>query len=1393
MCYDRRFVLKSLSLCIKGPIPLHYKVLSLSLLGMIPFSVGRHPFCSAFVLGLQKENLMKLNKMCIVCLFFVSLSPIFISFTITTMKRTILLLLTALSLTAQAQIGQFFPSDRFSSSLVSDICQDRLGSLWVATDYGLNKFDGYRFAYYLHQEGDDNSMRVNGVVSLLCDKEGRLWVGTNHGLDRYDEATDAFVHYNLPGEAGSMYARVSSIIQRKDGTILVGTAGYGMYTINKEGNLQSCNIFSPEMFFSRLLEDSRGRLWKSGFDETIVMHDGKKMQTFHSLVGNPQAIVEHGDELLVVCLHGLMSYHNGQMMVSDIDISEATKKDAVLTSASVAADGSLYIGTRGQGVYMLKVGSRRLEHVDIDAAGLDANTTKVNCIMTDRTGNLWLGCQRKGLLMVPLKPAGFSNWSFQSQGINLGSAISAVCEGDDGMVWCTVQGVGIYGFNRKGHVVAQPAAPDAVEFMYRDKQNRYWVGTDNAFYAYDPLTGRFQMKVTFECDRFNDMTSDDEGRLYLSSFSKGFCIYDPATGSLRNHNFSERDSLKGYLCNNWIMSMESDQQGLIWMATSSGISCYDPQTDNFRSQGWNSQLDGVVCFDVTELHNGSLADGRQLDGCIAIGTELGLFLYDRQTKRVEHFPGSEQLDNKTVCYIVQSNNGDVWCSTTQGIWQYQQSNHTFLGHVSGNGLAQKEFLYGIGMHTDDDMVIFGHNDGFTAFLPRKIVDDRTTPDSLHLTALLVSGQGVNTRTVLNDVKITDVPVSESDHFMLSYLDHTITLCFSQMNFYNPSNVFLEYRVNGGDWIRNSAGANDFTLSHLQPGTYRIEVRAQQGNDYTPVKVVTVTVKAPWYRTTLAYCLYFAAFIALVIFVLFNYRRRAHQQLYEEKMKFLINATHDIRSPLTLIMSPLANLKRHIGAEQPEAQRDIDTIDHNAKRILNLVNQILDVRKIDKQQMQLHCQQTDLVSFTQGICKMFEYSAKERGIDFEFHHDSKKLDIWIDRNQFDKVITNLLSNAFKYNFNGGAVEVNLIHDDTHATLQVIDNGVGLDSDNLKHIFERFYQGGNSRKLHVAGTGIGLNLCKMIVDMHHGTIEARNRKDQQGSVFEVKMLLGNSHLQPSEIEESPAPSTPTVKVSSSSKHRVLIVDDDVEIGRYISTELGRYYKFGICNNGKDGLKELLLHAQDGSGYDVVVSDVMMPEMDGFTMLRMIKTNTNVAHVPVVMLTSKADVANRLEGLERGADAFLAKPFDMEELHMVIENLIQGRQRLKGKYSGAQKQIDKVVQPEVKGNDELLMERIMKAVNKHISNSDFNVDMLTQEVGISRAQLHRKMKEMTGISTSEFIRNIRLEQAARLLKEQKINITQVAYTVGFSNLAHFSTIFRKHFGVAPSEYGEMEDGDK
>ena len=1292
-----------------------------------------------------------------------------------------------------AETGHYYPSDRFSSSLISDICQDSQGSIWIATDYGLNKFDGYRFATYLHDDADPNTLGVNTVVSLFCDREGRLWVGNNKGLDRFDTDRDAFVHYPFPGD---IHPRISSIIQRRDGTIFIGTAGYGAFQIGADGQLRRYAQASDDSFFDHIFEDSRGRLWQSGFDDVITMRDGKKAYNYHSSVGNALDFVELQDELLILCQHGFMSFRNGKMSEANVDMSVLSRKDVVFSKMVVNSEGIVYIGTRGKGLYRLSsTYPRRLENVSITASGIDPNTSKISAVMADRRGNLWLGCHRKGLLMVPLHPAQFNSWSFSSQGINLGSPISSVCEGDGGMTWCTVQGVGVYGFNEQGRVVSHPSAPDAVEFIFRDKKSRYWIGTDDGLYAYEPLTGHHQLKVSFDCDMFNDMTSDNEGRIYISTFSRGFCVYNPQTGALLNHNFYERDSIRGYLCNNWVMSLSSDRGGLIWIGTSAGFSCYDPRTDSFLSQGWNSLLDGVFCFDICELSKGKLTDGRSLDGCMAVGTEKGLYLYDRKTRKVEQFPGSEQLRDKPISYIVQSNDGDIWCSTSMGIWQYQLSSHSFIGHVNGNGLTQKEYLYGVGMHTDRDMIYFGHNDGLTVFSPNRIRESKSSLDPVQLTAFMVGDQPVNTRTVLNGVKVTEAPVFSSGYFTLSYLDHTITLAFSQLNYDNPMNVIYEYQVNGGEWTRNEEGQNDFTLSHLQPGSYRIAVRALQGGEYTPEKVIIVTIRAPWYRTMLAYFIYFLIAVSVLGYVFYTYRQRASEQLNEEKMKFLINATHDIRSPLTLIMSPLANLKRRLTADQKDAQRDVETIEHNATRILNLVNQILDVRKIDKQQMRLHCEQTDLVDFVQGIYKMFEYNAKERNIKFSFSHDGlEELPVWIDRDQFDKVVTNLLSNAFKYSYDGGVVEMRLSADDAKACLEVVDNGVGLGTDNLKHLFDRFYQGVNSRRLHIGGTGIGLNLCKMIVDMHHGTISAHNRTDERGTVFTVTLPLGREHLTDDEIEQTAAaapelPADATAPVAGNllnaqgSKYRILVVDDDVEISRYISTELGRYYKFGICEDGKEGLKELL-----SNSYDLVISDVMMPKMDGFTMLRMIKTNINISHIPVIMLTSKADVGNRLEGLERGADAFLAKPFDMQELHTVVDNLIQNRQRLKGKYTGAQQQADRVEQPEVKGNDELLMERIMKAVNKNLSNSDFNVDMLTQEVGISRAQLHRKMKEMTGISTSEFIRNIRLEQAARLLREQKINITQVAYTVGFSNLAHFSTIFRKHFGVSPSEFAEQ-----
>ena len=909
-------------------------------------------------------------------------------------------------------------------------------------------------------------------------------------------------------------------------------------------------------------------------------------------------------------------------------------------------------------------------------------------------------------------------------------------------------------------MIAHPASPEGTYLIYRDKAGSYWLGTNGALYAYNPLTGASQKKASFSNGFINAMTDDGKGHLIFSLFGEGFCCYDIATSELKKHSMRAEESPKGRLHNDWVAHLYSDSRGKIWICTASGINCYDPVEDHFHPYGWDVLLDYNAVQTVCETR----------DHHFLIGTITGLYIYDSKKKEAVPYEGAEVLSNKVVGAIVEDRSGDLWCSTTMGIWQYKRDEKKFVGYLHGNGLASREYVDGVVIHTAGDRIWFGFTDGLTSFVPEDLRHYRPSQKKVQLTGLYVG----------------DTPVMGSDRFELSYIDNTFTMEFSLLNYSNAENVIYEYRLNGAkEWTRTAAGNNVISFHHLQPGSYAMEVRAYDNGIYTEPQVYHIIVKAPWYQSSWAYLLYCALAAAIIGFIVWFYLRKRSQQLDEDKMKFLINATHDIRSPLTLIMSPLHKLLRKDLGE--DVKEELKTIEHNASRIQNLVNQILDIRKIDKQQMKIHCQETDIVQYVGNILKSYEYTANERGLSLTYKPAIDRLDVWLDRNQFDKVVDNLMSNAFKYTYDGGAIEVRIDQTDHYtAELKVIDNGMGIKGD-VNKIFDRFYQGSTSRSLHIEGTGIGLNLCKMIMSMHHGSITAENRTDSSGSIFTVSLPLGNSHFTKEELEVAEPIVEKSTRTKPQTNYRILVVDDDVEIGKYIMSELGTYYRITAVTGAREALRYLLSASPDRQ-FDLVVSDVMMPEMDGFTFLRMVKTNMNISHVPVVMLTSKADVANRLEGLEKGADAYLAKPFDMDELHVVINNLISKSLHLKGKFSGAQQQKEKVVAKEVKGNDELLMERIMKAVNTHLSDSDFNVDMLTREVGISRAQLHRKMKELTGLPVSEFIRNIRLEQAVRLLKEQKINVTQVAYSVGFSNVAHFSTVFRKQFGVSPSEYIEQ-----
>lgn len=1305
-------------------------------------------------------------------------------------KRTMAVLFSiVLTALAWGKPGYFYTTStrQLTSSKIQSVLQDSRGFLWISTEFGLNRFDGYTFSSYFNVSGVPNSICFNSTICLFNDRDGNLWVGTVKGLDRYDPMTDGFVHYKAPQD---QQPRVNCITQLRDGRIIVGTSGYGIFQIDEKNHrlvaLTGLTSPSAKDYCMILYEDSKGNIWKTGTDNVITKKEkrGKgRIRVFNSPCGIPVGVLEVDGRVCVVCSKGVLVEHNGKLQRSTTDFRAAGLDDVLFYSCYKDSKGNVFLGTRGHGLFVFRPSSHKIEPVTFQSDQIDLMTAKVACVTEDRQHNLWIGCLQRGLVMIPYDRPQFHSLNLSERHLRVGTTVSSVCEGDDGMVWCAVQGNGIYGLSFNGDVVAHPSCPKDIEFLYRDMNKNYWVGTDNALFSYNPATGSSEKVFTYDCNRFNTMTADRYGNLYVSTFARGLCVRSAATGKWTNYNFKKRDSKHGYLCNNWVLALMPDSRGMVWIATSSGVQAFDPRTASFQPLGWHKQLEGVMCLSLCETRSGD----------ILIGTDHGLYVYSRKTRKVAPFAGAEQLAGKIVAYIVQDRKGDIWCATSYGIWQWQSDKRRFVCHVRGNGLVQKEYVNCVGLHMADDRICFATSDGIVTFRPDEVRKCNNHTDELQLTSLMIGGAKVNSATLSDGRRITDTDVMNSKHFEVSFSDNSLTLHFSQLNFVNPENVVICYRVNGArTWTYNQAGDNTITLSHLPPGSYRLEVCAFANGAFSRVKAFTVTVLPPWYRSTYAILIY--VLIALVVIGggVFFYLRRKRAQLDEEKMKFLINATHDIRSPLTLIISPLRKLMSSNLGEN--AQAELATIERNAKRILTLVNQILDMRKIDKQQMHLVCRETDLVQFVNGVCKMYEYNAKERGITFHFNHKMGKLKVWIDTVNFDKVVSNLLSNAFKYTADGGKIDVDIMNeDDRWAVIQVKDTGIGLSEDGGKRIFDRFYQGKSGRDSKTAGTGIGLNLCKMIVDMHYGEISAGNREDGvRGSVFTVKVPLGTAHLTKEEMDQTPEPvpaKSPQVKkVGTKRSYRVMVVDDDEELARYISSELSRYYRFTVCSNGREAIKELLCN-----DYDVVVSDVMMPEMDGFSLLRLIKTNVRLNHIPVIMLTSKNDVVNRLEGLERGADAYMSKPFDIQELHLMIENQMNNILLLKGKFSGAQQAKDKVAPVTVKGNDDALMERIMKSINKNFANSDFNVDMLTEEVGISRAQLHRKMKEMTGIPASEFLRNIRLEQAARLLKEQKVNVTQVAYSVGFSNLAHFSTIFRRHFGVSPTEFAERSQKEQ
>ena len=934
--------------------------------------------------------------------------------------------------------------------------------------------------------------------------------------------------------------------------------------------------------------------------------------------------------------------------------------------------------------------------------------------------------------------------------------------------------------------------------LEEDGNGHIWVGSYGDGIGWiDPASQQYH-PVVFPDDQHlivMDIDCDKQGHLWLATLKYGLLCMDSKGNFLKRYMMkegAETNRQLNSLTNNYVSQICVSPDGKrIYVSTSMGLCCLDLERDSWISSfGTNSPN-----------YSTPVRIAREYDGRIWVGTNNGLYCYTLNGKVDKHYTRENGLPDNGISTIERHPDGKLWIGTNHGLSCLDPKTGLFQNYFADDGLQGNEFSDGSSCISADGTLLFGGTGGVTWFRPSDITQ-RKWDAHVQLTSFIINGVPIAGNSKSGNYQVTDTTVFASRRFELSYHDNSFAIQFSTLTYENPEHISYLYSINGEPFIRLQPGLNVLSFSHLPQGSYRFRVKAERNHVETPERVFTVVIHSPWYRSAWAYCFY-ALVIGLFVWQYLAYRRHREQsrlrlqahihaeEMGEAKLRFFMNMSHEIRTPMTLIITPLLSLLKN--ENDPSRKSVYETIKRNAERILSLINQMMDLRKIDKGQMQMRMSETDLISFVKDIYDLFKSQAKAKNLTMFFNHDAETLPVWIDRSNFDKVVMNVISNAFKYTPSGGEIGIELTHDDHYATIAIHDNGEQIPEDKLDKIFERFYQTASSVNDRHAGTGIGLDLTRSLVELHHGTISAHNLK--QGCEFVITIPLGNAHLKPEEMilkkedavvaeepvfEEEREMAMPIIDLPQNRRLTLVIAEDDDEIRDYLESELSNDYDVRTCSNGREALGEIHRIIPD-----LVISDVMMPELDGNALCSKLKSNPNTNYIPVILLTAKSRDEDKLEGLETGADAYIVKPFNMDILRRTVINLINSHRLLRLKYERNDDLEEQVDEIRLKSPDEKLLERIMECINKNLSNSDLSVDMIADQAGISRVHLHRKMKELTGQTPHDFIRNIRLKKAAQLLTTQGMNVTEIMYACGFSNSASFSTVFKKFYGMSPRDY--------
>ena len=1345
------------------------------------------------------------------------------------------------------KFSQISTMEGLSQGSVNCILKDRYGFMWFGTQDGLNRFDGYNFTVYRNKPGNSGSIPDNQVRCIYEDDQANLWIGTlGGGLCYYDRNRDVFIRLKDLGFRADnpVNPAILSIYADHSGNLWVGTF-HNLLLIDRKhkkirqfraGAADSQSLSNPVV--QAIFEDSQNNLWVGTNKGLNLLNREKGIFThfFHD-DRNPHSISsdritsiseDPGGHLWIGTdgggLNVMDSRRNEFISYRNDRLNKNSISDNVVRSLCATTHDGIWVGTEN-GLNLLNVLTGNFIHYNKKPFGEGGLSDKtILSLNQDNNGILWVGTSEGGINKYDRNLTYFELHR-RTADPNSTSAemITSFAEDKNGNIWIGTDGGGLDQWRASDgrfiHYLPDPGNKDALEgstvlslFMSR-KNNCLWIGTyGNGLQRLDLGTGTFSHfhSGTGMHDLNNAsiyaLLEDHEGNIWMGTNGGGVNVLDPRSGIIIKHRHTDdADSVS----NDYIRSILEDRQGKIWIGTySGGISVYDPVTKKFSvyNQVINN-LSNQVVYSLWEDSEGNMWAGT-MGG--------GLDLFDRRTRRFTSFNEENGLSNNIINSIIGDNKGYLWLSTNKGISRFNLQTREFKNYGIFNGLQSREFIVGAGFRTRDGSILFGGVNGFNVINPSEVRENKIPPYCRFTGFYLFNkpaGPGNSNSPLRADLNA----VSE---ITLSHDQSDFTFTYSALNYTIPSDNQYRYILEGFDKSWTDAGHDTrATYTNLPPGDYRFLVKATNNDGLGSEKATSLIIHIlpPFWKTWWAYSLYLIILFTILYIIYRDITNKARlkaqirvERLTADKMKelnriklnFFTHVSHELRTPLSLIMDPLRKMIREdLTAEQTKKYSGL--MYKNAQRLMQLIDQMLDLRKIEEGHLKLQARPANIILLTKNIAGLFNMHAIERNIHYSISTTTEDLQVWIDQDKFEKIIFNLISNAFKYTADNGSIMIRITSEKAEqefAVIHVRDTGVGIPPHLKSRLFEMFYQVEDSNRYENGSTGIGLTLTRELIELHKGHIEVESEPGK-GSDFIIYLPMGDPHTgeQPTlssadsgaagKLNENiyPVPFNKSINDrdpagSQESGPLLLLVEDNKDLRGYLKEELSRYYSVEDAADGSAGY-EKALHLVP----DLLISDIMMPEINGIELCRKIKTDERTSHIPVILLTAKQAGTHQIEGYSAGADAYVPKPFNLEVLLARIKNLLDSRKKLRELYGKEPEQAPAApdAQPQMNLIDREFLNKTILFIAENLSDVRFDIDRLSSLLKVSRRQLYRKIKALTNQTVHDFVTGIRLKKAASLLLTGEFTISEIAYKVGFSEPANFSRSFTRQYGKSPRRF--------